>query len=684
MALSQRRILQLFAILAAWAVIVIARLAQVQLAEHDHYVQRAQRQQERTLDLKPVRGSILDARGRILAESIAAESIYADPQAIRNPKSAAKALAGVAGIGMTARQIEAKLGGDRSFAWVARQLPLEVTAEARKLALPGIYFLEAHRRSYPRGTLGANVIGYVGVDGEGLAGIEHSFDGYVEGTPGKVTLLKDARKGVYLVGGDGVNRARDGHQVILTIDSVVQFIAERALENAVERNHAGGGTVIVMNPDDGAILAMASLPTFDPNRLRDFPVTSWRNRAVQDLYEPGSTFKLVTAAAALEEHVVTPSQILDCGNGELTVANITIHEHDGRRYGLLSFEDVLVNSSNVGAARVGLALGEQRFDRWIRRFGFGQRTGIALPGETAGMLRPSERWTQVSPASIAIGQEIGVTPLQIVRAFATVPAGGLLVEPRIVQRVVDDQGATVYEPPRRPPVRVMSEKTAAVLNEILKNVVSRGTGTRAALAEHVVAGKTGTAQKAARGGYSSDRFIGSFAGYVPADQPRLVILVVIDEPRPEYYGGTVAAPVFREVAEATLRYLGVPPSIPSRTIGVGLPVLAAFSPPRKDPSASRGVPDLLGLDARAAVVRAVASGLTVRTIGSGVVTSQDPEPGGALPANRKVTLRLSGSFRTFDRSNVRQGMSSYRQPAGPSGGDQVGPPASGRSEAWGR
>jgi len=660
MALSQRRILQLFAILAAWAVIVIARLAQVQLAEHDHYVQRAQRQQERTLDLKPVRGSILDARGRILAESIAAESIYADPQAIRNPKSVAKALAGLPGIGMTARQIEARLGGDRSFAWVARQLPLEVTAEARKLALPGIYFLEAHRRSYPRGTLGANVIGYVGVDGEGLAGIEHSFDDYVKGTPGKVTLLKDARKGVYLVGGDGANRPRDGHHVILTIDSVVQFIAERALENAVQRYHANGGTVIVMDPKDGAILAMASLPTFDPNRLRDFPVTSWRNRAVQDLYEPGSTFKLVTAAAALEEHVVTPSQILDCGNGEITVANITIHEHDGHRYGLLSFEDVIVNSSNVGSARVGLALGEQRFDRWIRRFGFGERTGIALPGETGGLLRPSEKWTQVSPASLAIGQEIGVTPLQIVRAFATVPAGGLLIEPRIVRRVVDDQGATVYEPPRHAPVRVMSEKTAAVLNEILKNVVSRGTGEHAALTEHVVAGKTGTAQKAARGGYSPDRFIGSFAGYVPADQPRLVILAVIDEPRPEYYGGTVAAPVFREVAEATLRYLGVPPSIPSRTIGVGLPVLAAFPRPRKDQPSTRGVPDLRGLDARAAVARAVASGLTVRAIGSGVVTSQDPEPGGALPANRKVTLKLSRSIRGLDGSHDHQRLSSNR------------------------
>jgi cell division protein FtsI (penicillin-binding protein 3) len=488
--------------------------------------------------------------------------------------------------------------------------------------------------------LGANVIGYAGVDGDGLAGIEHSFDAHVRGTPGKVTLLKDARKGMYLVGGDGPNRPRNGHHVVLTIDSVIQFIAERALQNAVAQYRAAGGSVIVMDPNDGAILAMASFPTFDPNRFGAFPPAAWRNRNVHDVYEPGSTFKIVTASAGLEERIVTPSQVLDCGNGEITVANVTIHEHDGHRYGQLSFEDVIVHSSNVGAARVGLALGERRFYNWIRRFGFGERTGIPLPGEETGLLRRTERWTQVSPASISIGQEIGVTPLQIIRAVAAVATGGMRVEPRIVERVIDDDGNAVYEPPRRAPVRVMSEKTAAVLNEILKGVVTRGTGTGAALVEHVVAGKTGTAQKAGRGGYSADRFVGSFVGYVPADRPRLAILVVIDEPRGEHYGGTVAAPAFREIAEATLRYLGVAPSIPSRSIGVTPPALAAFSQ-RKATAATRGVPDLRGLDARAAIARAVASGLTVEAIGSGVVTSQNPEPGGALPSDRKVRLNLS-------------------------------------------
>ena len=638
MPLQNRRLLQLFALLAAWGVIVVARLVQVQLVRHEHYVTRAQRQQERTLALNPVRGSILDTHHRVLAESVAAESIYSDPQAIGDKREVAKQLAGV--LHVPAREIEGKLRGNGSFAWVARQLPLEITREVRKLNLPGIYFLEAHRRSYPRATLAANVIGYVGVDGDGLAGVEHSFDREVRGTPGKVTLLKDARKGMYLVGGEGANRPRDGQHVVLTIDAVIQFIAEHSLEEAVTRYRATGGSAIVMDPNDGAILAMASYPTFDPNHFSDFLPVAWRNRNVHDLYEPGSTFKVVTAAAGLEEHIVTPSQMLDCGNGEITVANVTIHEHDGHRYGLLSFEDVIVNSSNVGAARVGLALGERRFYNWIRRFGFGERTGIALPGEATGLLRRTEKWTQVSPASISIGQEISVTPLQMVRALAAVATGGMRVEPRIVERVIDDEEKTVYEPPRRAPARVMSEKTAAVLNEILKGVVARGTGTQAALAEHVVAGKTGTAQKAGRGGYSADRFVGSFAGYVPADRPRLAILVVIDEPRGEHYGGTVAAPAFREIAEASLRYLGVAPSIPSRSIDVAPPLLAAFSQ-RPTPAAASAVPDLRGLDARAAIARAVASGLTVEASGSGVVTSQNPEPGGALPQDRKVRLNLS-------------------------------------------
>lgn len=644
MPVSQKRLLQLFAFLAAWAVVVIARLVQIQLVRHGDYVIKAQRQQERTLALQPVRGSIFDSRGRVFAESVAAESIYADPQAIGDRLQTAKALASVAALQMTAAELNTKLASGGGFVWIARQLPLEVSAAVKALRLPGIYYLEEHRRSYPRGMLAANVVGYVGLDGEGLGGIEHSFDSQVRGRAGRVTLLRDARRGMYQVGGEGPNRPVDGKDVHLTIDSVVQFIAERALSRAVDQYHAADGVAIVMDPSDGRILAMASNPSFDPNRIRDFPSDARRNRAVQDAYEPGSTFKIVTASAGLEEGVVTPSQILDCGDGFIQIGSTQIHEHGHNRYGLMTFEDVMVHSSNVGAIRVGLALGQDRFYRYIRRFGFGERSGLALPGEALGKLRRTAQWSQLSNASLSMGQEISATPLQILDSVAAVANGGVRVQPRIVEKVTDTAGKIIDVPPVAAPVRIISEKTAAVLNEILKAVVARGTGVRAALAEHVVAGKTGTAQKAVRGPYSLDKVVASFAGYVPADRPRLVILVLIDEPKGEEYGGTVAAPVFKEIAESTLRYLGVPPSIPARTIDVAEPMLATFSQ-KPSPAAGPEVPDLRGLDARAALARATAAGFRVRTSGSGVVHTQQPMPGEALPIDHQVVLTLAEGAR---------------------------------------
>lgn len=639
MTLSNRRVLFVFAILAAWAMVVVARLVQVQIVRHEHYSNRALRQQERTLTLSAVRGSILDARGRILAESVSAESIYADPQAVSR-KAAAKALASIPELGLTAKEIAARLNSNNAFVWIARQVPLEVAAKVKKLRINGIYTLEEHRRSYPRSRLAANVIGYAGVDGEGLAGIEHSFDDYVRGKPGKVTLLRDARRGMYLVGGEGANRPVDGHNVVLTIDSVVQFITERAVARAVTKWNAVAGAAIVMDPSSGRILAMASWPTFDPNRFRDFPPSAWRNRNVQDLYEPGSVFKIIPAAAGLEERLVTPSQILDCGDGAIRIANIEINEHSGNRYGLMTFEDVLVHSSNVGAVRVGLSLGPTRMFDYTRRFGFGERTGVDLPGEAVGLLRRTEKWSQVSNASLSIGQEIAATPLQVIRAVAAVANGGQRVEPRIVDRVVDGDGDTIFEPEQAQPVRVISERTAAVLNEMLKSVVRRGTGAPGSLSDHVVAGKTGTSQKAVRGGYSPDKFVSSFAGYVPADRPRLVILVVIDEPRREHYGGMVAGPAFREIAEGTLRYLRVPPSLPARSVGVERVRLAAFSQQPAGKERGSAVPDLRGLDAREAIARATAAGLTVRAVGSGVVQSQKPEPGQGVPNDRRLDLTL--------------------------------------------
>lgn len=641
MKISDRRMILLAAVLSVWAIAVVARLVQIQIVRNSYYVSKAAKQQERTIELTPVRGSLRDARGRILAESVEAESIYADPQAVVDKKRTAAKLAQIPSLG-TAREIAKRLSGNGEFAWVARQVTPQTAAAVRKLSLAGIYLLSEHKRSYPKGHLAANVVGYVGVDGKGLAGIEHSFNDWVRGRSGKITLLRDARRGTYLVDRQGVAAAEDGKHVVLTIDQVIQFISEKTLEQTVEKYRAMSGSVVVLDPNDGSILAMASYPSFDPNEYRKSSPEAWRNRAVQDRYEPGSTFKIITAAAGLEEGKVTPSQIIDCEMGGINIGNFRIREHGGERYGLISFEDVLAHSSNVGTIKVGLSLGKSGLHDWTRRFGFGTRTGIELPGEAAGILRPTEKWSLLSNASISIGQEIGATPLQVALATAAVANGGVLLSPRIVDKVVDDRGNVVHTVKREASRRVISERTAAVLNEMLKTVVTRGTGKAAQLAEHVVAGKTGTAQKAGRGGYSND-VVASFAGYVPADRPRLVILVAIDSPKTAQYGGVIAAPAFREIAEASLRYLDVPPSVPARELQIDALKLASLSP--AIPARRRGgdivVPDLTGLDARQAFARATAAGLELRADGRGVVSLQQPPAGTVVKPGARLEVRLA-------------------------------------------
>lgn len=630
MPIVRNRAIFLFAFLTAWAIVVVGRLVQIQIVRHEHYETRAARQHESTLTLTPERGSILDARGRILAESIGAVSIYADPQGVTDPEATARKLAAIPELGLVRRDLERRLRGHGEFAWVARQLSPEIAEKVRALKLDGVYELSEHRRSYPKGSLASNVLGYVNVDGEGLAGVEHSYERFVRGRSGKVTLLRDARRGRYMVSGQGSAASVDGRDVVLTIDEVIQFATETALGKAMSETQALGGVAIVMDPNDGAILAMASSPDFDPNRFRSFGPGAWRNRAIQDLYEPGSTFKIVMAVGGLEEGIVTPSQVVNCGPGYIEVGRHRIREHDGNVYGSIPFEEVLVHSSNVGSVRVALDLGPARFHRYISTLGFGDRTGIDLPGEAAGIVRPTKRWSQLSNASMAIGQEIAATPLQILVAAASVANGGKLVRPHVVDRVIDENGSIRYRPLQKEPARIYSDRTAAVLNEMLKAVVSRGTGVNAALSRHVVAGKTGTAQKSGRGGYAGNHHVASFVGYVPADRPRLAIIVVLDEPRGKYYGGQVAAPAFREIAETTLRYLGVPSAIPDREIST--PMIASLPPITGGvpelPHAPQGVvPDLRGLDARTAITRALASGFTVKAGGGGYVVGQTPEPG---------------------------------------------------------
>ncbi|MFA6956087.1 MAG: penicillin-binding transpeptidase domain-containing protein [Thermoanaerobaculia bacterium] len=650
MTLSRKRLLMLGAFLVTWSIVVVGRLAQVQILRHDDYVAKAARQQERTIELSPVRGSILDTRGRILAESVPAYSIYADPQAIADRRDAAKKLAAIKGLGLTRAQLEQKLKADSEFAWIARQVDDDVAHDVRKLELAGIYSLEEHVRAYPKGRLAASVLGFVNVDGGGLSGAELAFEPSLGGRAGRVTVLRDARRGVYLVGGEGKNAPVDGVSVELTIDEVIQYIAESELAAAIESSRAASGSVVVMDPNTGAILALASLPDFDPNRFRDFSKNAWRNHAIQDLYEPGSTFKIITGAAGLEEGRVTPSQVIDCEQGFIEIAGIRIREHGGHKYGYLTFEEVMAHSSNVGAIKVGLSVGPEAFYRRVTSFGFGSKSGIDLPGEGNGILRAPKKWSKLTNAVMSIGQEIAVTPLQIARATAAIANGGMLVTPHVLSRVVDREGNVVkeYEPPSA--TRVISEKNAAVLNEILKGVVANGTGKRAALEDHMVAGKTGTAQKAENGRYSPDKTIASFVGYVPADRPRLVILVVVDEPTIGQYGGEIAAPAFKKIAEATLRYMRVEPSIPGRNLDVDAPVIRASARPAPPATPKGQVPDLRGLDARDAIAAATAAGLRVRTSGEGVVATQSLEPGSVAGDAKFVKLTLTPAPRQLDGS----------------------------------
>lgn len=566
MRIQKRRMILLFGGMMAWMLIVIVRLGQIQVVRHDDYVERAARQQERTVALAPVRGSIYDAHGRLLAESVVSHSLYADPQSIEEVSEVVERIGSVEGLGVREDVLRSRLGRGGEFAWLARQVDDELYERVMALGIPGIYSVEEHRRRYPNEALLASVLGMVGIDGQGLGGIEHSLDKFVRGRPGVVTLLRDARRGSYLVNAEATNGPVDGFNLVLTVDEVVQYITERALEDAVESSRAKSGTAIVIDPRNGAILAMASYPDFDPNEYTESPQENWRNRVVQDVFEPGSTFKIVTAAAAIEEGIVTPSAMIDCGDGSIVLGGKTVREHGGHAYGVISFEDVLVESSNVGFVKVGMQLGPDRLYDYSRRFGFGDRTGIELPGESVGILRPVDQWSALSNGIIAFGQEIAATPLQVVLATATIANGGVRVSPRIVDRVVDASGETVFEPPPQEPVRVVSDRTAAIMNEMLKAVVSRGTGKNAAIPEYVVAGKTGTAQKAGPGGYLPNKTIASFTGYVPADRPRLAILVAIDEPRTSQYGGEIAAPAFREIAERSLRYLRVDPAFPRRVL----------------------------------------------------------------------------------------------------------------------
>jgi cell division protein FtsI (penicillin-binding protein 3) len=535
--------------------VVLFRLVSLQVLQAAELTAKADRQHQKTVSLEGVRGTVVDRHGKVLAMNMEVPSVFGIPTALESPAKTARSLSPV--LHVRTDELEKKLRQDRSFVWLARKLDPEQGHRLEHMPMEGIGLVMEGRRFYPKGPLLAHVLGFAGMDGEGLEGIERRYESQLHGEKRVAILQRDAMGRTVFPKGQAEQVPAAGHSLVITIDEVIQYIAEKELEEAVTKARAKSGTVIVLDPQTGAVLALAISPRFDPNAVASLTADRWRNRALTDAYEPGSTMKALVAAAALEEKVMKPGTMLYGENGRMTIANTVIHDHE--KLGWMTFAQVIQKSSNIGAAKTGMALGDQRLYRYLQAFGFGQKTEIDLPGEAGGLVKHPREWGRRSLASISMGQEIGVTPIQMVSAVAALANGGVLMKPYVVSEVRDVQGKTLRQILPQVKRRVVSPETARTVTSILEGVVTDGTGAKAAIPGFRVAGKTGTAQKIdpRTGAYSSTLFVGSFVGFVPADNPRLAMIVVIDEPQGESWGGTVAAPVFRRVGEQILNYLGV-------------------------------------------------------------------------------------------------------------------------------
>lgn len=554
---SIRRALFVAAFIVLWMMAIGVRLVYLQVTKHDELSNRAHSQQQGVAETGFERGLLSDREGRQLARSLETQSIFVAPDEVTDIPMVSELLASSLGTNKAeiAKQISEAQSSKRRFLWIARRVE---DAQAQRIAackLEGVHLQKEAKRFYPNGQLAAHVLGFVGLDNTGQAGIEQYFNQKISGEPGKLFLERDSRGRVYH---SFEVESKAGQNVVLTIDQMIQYRAEQALAAAVESSHAKAGTAIVLDPRTGEILALANAPTFDPNNPGAAKAENRSNHALQYVYEPGSTFKIVAFSAALEKKLITPDSQIDCQMGSITVAKRLIHDH--KPFGVLTATEALEKSSNVAAIKLGLKVGDSSMFDFIKLFGFGSRTGVELPGETAGLLNPLKRWQPSSIGSIAMGQEIAVTPLQVAAAFATVANGGVRIAPHIVREIRSVNGSSVYRPEPEQH-RVISVETANALKGMLEGVTLNGTAKKAQLDGYTAAGKTGTAQKIdpKTRGYSLTKHVASFVGLAPVSNPAVVIIVVIDEPAGAYHGGDVAAPVFRQIAEQILPDMNVAP-----------------------------------------------------------------------------------------------------------------------------
>jgi cell division protein FtsI (penicillin-binding protein 3) len=652
------RLYALGGVLALWCCGIGLRLVYLQVFRYGDFEQRAQHQQQRTTEVAAKRGIIYDRAGRELAMSIAVDSVFAVPAEMPDLAGSISLIARITKA--DPRELLAKCVASRTFCWVARKADGEIAARIKSLNLRGIYFQKESKRFYPKRELAAQVLGYVGMDDEGLSGIEREYDAKLRGRPGRMLISVDARRRWF---GSVEKQPEPGESVVLTIDQQIQYIAERELQTAMEQTHAESGTIVVENPHTGEVLALANRPTFNPNLSRQISPASLKNHAVSDVYEPGSTFKLVTISAALDEKLTRPDEVFDCQMGSIVFNGMRIR--DSRPHGLLPVSDILAESSDVGSIKIGMRLGDDRFYKYIRAFGFGQQTGIELPGETKGLSKPPSRWSKVSIAAISMGQEIGITPLQLTGLISTMANDGVWVAPRIVATTAAPQSTPQmisFHPGEQR--RVLSALTAAQMRQMMQGVVLHGTGKKALLEGYSSAGKTGTAQKVdpATHAYSHTKYVASFAGFAPINDPAITVAVILDSAIGLHQGGQVSAPVFQRVAQQVLEYLHTPHDIelpPNRQV-----LMAARQVKEQD--LAEGSPDHLGdtvdmadADANptrgATLARAKPSPERASTVLAAALRQREPEdppgpdqkpraiPGGAQEPAATVPLPLPSS-----------------------------------------
>src|SRR6266851_1906443 len=644
---------------------LLGRLAYLQVWKHDEYARLAENQHAKTVPLRPKRGPIVDRAGQALAVSSRADTLYVTPVKVEDAGRLAPIL------GEPARDIARKLTLSKKFAPVRRRLTPDMARAVRDLRDPSLTLVEDSLRLYPNRELAAQLIGFEGAEGKGLAGMEQMWDGHLAGVEGRAVVERDAL-GREVTGAPIVLKPSvAGQGIMLTIDATIQYLAEKEVDAVWRRTRAKSAMAVAMDPRTGEILAMAIRPTYNPNAFATATDDDRRARAVTDPFEPGSTFKVIMAASALEEGIVRPTDRVFGENGAITVANTTIH--DWKKYGWLTFTEVLQNSSNVGSIKVGMQLGKERYYKYVTGFGFGAPTNLGLPGESRGQLRAPAQWSGLSLATMSIGQEISVTAVQMVAAFSAVANGGRLMQPQIIRAVLDAQGRELRSFEPKTVRQVISPETARTLTEMMVNVVANGTGRHAAIPGYDVAGKTGTAQKMdpATKRYSRAPGVLSFVGFVPADDPRLTMIVLLDEPKNEKWGSEAAAPMFATIGREALRYLNVPPrdsspvpivrgeivavapaapraggpAEPAPPGAPALPVGLTPEPPASAGDAQAVMPRLAGLSLRQAMEALAPFGVRLEITGRGVVTGQTPPPGAPLAAGAVCRLQLASPAR---------------------------------------